>query len=241
MCVTLIADSYYGYCKKEVKTQISFAANLFGLCEEEHAGGALAFPSFDLGEDFSLSQYGSEVDHTWAETVRLHGDRMQLHTDGHGTDKMWPDIIYLPETARISLRHQRITWNKADGGEARIKLLAGNTYILPSGYKVEMSQNVKGQRWRLVGTQAEGTYCHKPCTVSGGGKSEISKSLSDAMLVGPVVVRNLEADMAKAREVLAYDASDRFVSPREPRRARSAPWCACSRPALISQGNTTPG
>ena len=31
--VTLIADNYFGYCKKEVKTQISFAANLYGLCE----------------------------------------------------------------------------------------------------------------------------------------------------------------------------------------------------------------
>jgi hypothetical protein len=37
--VTLIADNYFGYCKKEVKTQISFAANLYGSCEEEHAGG----------------------------------------------------------------------------------------------------------------------------------------------------------------------------------------------------------
>ena len=33
--VTVIADNYYGYCKKEVKTQISYAANLFGLAEEE--------------------------------------------------------------------------------------------------------------------------------------------------------------------------------------------------------------
>ena len=32
--LTIIADNYYGYCKKEVKTQISYAANLFGLCEE---------------------------------------------------------------------------------------------------------------------------------------------------------------------------------------------------------------
>ena len=42
--VTLISDNYYGYCKKEVKTQIGFAANLYGLAEEEHAGGALALP-----------------------------------------------------------------------------------------------------------------------------------------------------------------------------------------------------
>src|SRR5688572_21684209 len=49
--VTIIADNYFGYCKKEVKTQLSFAANLFG-CEEEHAGGAYVYPSYDLGEEF---------------------------------------------------------------------------------------------------------------------------------------------------------------------------------------------
>ena len=38
--------------------------------------------------------------------------------------------------------------------------------ILPSGYKVEMRKPSAGQRWRLVGTNAEGTFCHKPCTVS---------------------------------------------------------------------------
>src|SRR4051794_1550402 len=51
--VTIITDNYFGYCKKEVKTQISFAANLFGLAEEEHAGGALAFPATSIGETFS--------------------------------------------------------------------------------------------------------------------------------------------------------------------------------------------
>ena len=50
--VTILADNYYGYCKKEVKTQISFAANLFGLCEEEHAGGAIAFATYVLGQEF---------------------------------------------------------------------------------------------------------------------------------------------------------------------------------------------
>src|SRR5438045_130639 len=51
--LTLIADNYFGYCKKEVKAQISYAANLLGHCEEEHAGGALVYPSYDLGEEFS--------------------------------------------------------------------------------------------------------------------------------------------------------------------------------------------
>ncbi len=56
--VTIIADNYYGYCKKEVKTQISFAANLFGPCEEEHAGGAIAFPAYVLGREFYARRAG---------------------------------------------------------------------------------------------------------------------------------------------------------------------------------------
>ena len=219
VCVTLIADSYYGYCKKEVKTQISFSANLYGLCEEEHAGGALAFPSFDLGESFSVDQLGSKVDHTWNEVVRLHGDRMDIQPEGFGIDREWRNIIYLPETTHIDLRSLQITWTKPDGSAAERKLLVGETYVMPSGYKVQMSQTIKGQRWRLVGTQAEGTFCHKPCTVSGGGKSEISKALSDAMLSGPVTVSNLEKDIKQVREILAMSQdffTARFKNPRQP-------------------------
>ena len=54
--VTIIADNYFGYCKKEVKTQISYGANLFGLAEEEHAGGALAFATVSLGDRFLPEQ-----------------------------------------------------------------------------------------------------------------------------------------------------------------------------------------
>jgi hypothetical protein len=33
--VTILADNYFGYCKKEVKTQIGLTANIIGLAEEE--------------------------------------------------------------------------------------------------------------------------------------------------------------------------------------------------------------
>jgi len=213
--VTLIADSYYGYCKKEVKTQISFAANLLGLCEEEHAGGALAFPSFDHGESFVLDAHAA--DHTWAETVARHGCVMNVQPGGYGIDTRWPDVVYVPETARISLRSQRISWTSADGAAQQLKLLTGHTYVYPSGYKLEMSQSIKGQRWRLVGTQAEGTFCHKPCTVSGGGKSEISKSLTDAMITGPVIIGNFAGDMAAAADIIGFDFGERFKNPRLPK------------------------
>jgi hypothetical protein len=36
--ITVIADNYFGYCKKEVKTQLGYTANIYGQVEEEHAG-----------------------------------------------------------------------------------------------------------------------------------------------------------------------------------------------------------
>src|SRR5690606_6751554 len=106
--VTLIADNYYGYCKKEVKTQLSYAANLSGNAEEEHAGGAIAFPSFDLGEDFSLSEYSREVDHRFVGVSERYGDLFDLQPEGYGIDKKFPNILYVPEDVHIDLHRQSV-------------------------------------------------------------------------------------------------------------------------------------
>ena len=58
---------------------------------------------------------------------------------------------------------------------------------------------------------AEGIFCHKPCTVSGGGKSEISKSISDAIIQGPVFVAHFEEDFLRVAELIDHDYSDRFA------------------------------
>ncbi|HTL17369.1 MAG TPA: hypothetical protein VL793_09035, partial [Patescibacteria group bacterium] len=207
--VTLIADNYFGYCKKEVKTQISYSANLYGLCEEEHAGGALVFPSYDLGEDFSGNVHVKPMGHSFAEAVALYGQCMELRPEGYGIDRKFPDIIYVPETARFDLQQQRVSWPR-DGREQTVKLLPGRTYIRPSGYQVHMEQPASNRAWRLIGTVAEGTFCHKPCTVSGGGKSEISKSINDAILHGPVFVANFKQDFDHVDELLKHDYSGRF-------------------------------
>src|SRR5690606_1069593 len=100
----------------------------------------------------------------------------------------YPNIYYVPGDARFDLRTQRVTWGAGDEPAHSIKLLPGVTYVLPSGYKVEMVRPDSNSRWRLRGTTAEGILCHKPCTVSGGGKSEISKSIADATFSGPVFI-----------------------------------------------------
>ena len=210
--VTLIADNYFGYCKKEVKTQISFAANLFGLCEEEHAGGALVFPSYDLGEEFAGGVHVQDRGHSFDNAVAMFADVMELKPEGYAVDRKFADIFYVPEDASFDLRTQAVTWAN-DHGPQSIKLLSGYTYVRPSGYKVQMEKPPGNRAWRLVGTRGEGTFCHKPSTVSGGGKSEISKSISDAILQGPVFVADFKQDFAKVAELLVRDYSQRFRDP----------------------------
>jgi hypothetical protein len=214
--VTLIADNYFGYCKKDVKAQISFAANLLGQTEEEHAGGAIVFPSYDLGEDFQLNHQLAVVDHTFEETMAQLGDRIEVQPGRWARDREYPDICYVPEDASFDLRAQTISWPlKAPAASSThsIKLLPRNTYVLPSGYKVEMVKPDEGRRWRLRGTTAEGVLCHKPCTVSGGGKSEISKSIADATFIGPNFVGDVTADFDLVDAILRKEYGQRFLDP----------------------------
>jgi hypothetical protein len=212
--VTLIADNYFGYCKKEVKTQIGYAANLYGLCEEEHAGGALAIPQYNLGEYFSPDGTLTHLDHTLANVLHVMGDAITIHPEGYATDNKNPSIFYVPENAEFSIPEQNVTWTQA-GKVQRVKLLENRIFIYPSGYRVAMKQSTSSGNWRLVGTVSEGTLCHKPCTVSGGGKSEISKSLTDAMLSGSVFVADFEKDLDAVQEILDQNYSERFRVPRE--------------------------
>ncbi len=210
--VTLIADNYYGYCKKEVKTQISFSANLYGLVEEEHAGGATVFPSYDLGADFSGY---TEADAPSVDTiVAQSGGQFVAQPDGTAIDALHPAIILVPEQTRFDLAKQTIAWTKPDGSTQTLRLLAGKHYIRPSGYRIHMAPTLaEKSTWRLIGTAPEATLCHKPCTVSGGGKSEISKAISYAIIPGHVFIADFEADFAKVQEILSYNFSNRFKDP----------------------------
>ncbi len=206
--VTILADNYFGYCKKEVKTQIGYSANLFGLAEEEHAGGALAFATFSLGDRFlpELVRIVS-ANHRFAEVLALVGERATYHRSGYATDAIYPEIHYMPEDMEIDVHRQDITW-VSKGQEQHLKLLPGRIYIHPSGYKIRMAKHREAPSWRLIGTVPEGAFCHKPCTVSGGGKSEISKSLVDAVLPGSFYVRSFEDDMALVQAVVERDYDD---------------------------------
>jgi len=216
--VTIIADNYFGYCKKEVKTQIGFAANLYGLCEEEHAGGAIAYPSYILGQDFRADR-PSIRKAPFENVERLLGNRVESTPHGYAVDRSYPSIFYVPGDAAFSVRDGVVRWSH-QGQPRELTLLPDHIYVLPSGYKVRLEKQVGGNLWRLVGSVAHGTLCHKPCTVSGGGKSEISKPISSVMLTGPVFVRDYFQDLDQVAEVLKKDFSQIYRDPQPQARAR---------------------
>jgi hypothetical protein len=208
--VTVISDNYFGYCKKEVKTQLSMAANLFGNAEEEHAGGALIFPSYDLAEQIAVKDLPLDAPHGFTGAMELLGDSVEVRPEGYAVDRHYPDIFYVPENARFQLLAQKVTWEK-DGETLGIPLRFGHRYVLPCGYKIHMEKPPAGRAWRLIGTMAEGTLCHKPCTVSGGGKSEISKPISDAILAGSIFVADFKADFDRVDELIRGDYANRYA------------------------------
>ncbi len=207
--VTIISDNYFGYGKKTVKAQISYAANLMGQVEEEHSGGALVFPSFSLGESFQVNSRRHN-DRTFDDVLHDYGQWIDVQEEGHGIDRNFPNLVYIPEDAMADLRRQTISFRR-NGVEREIPLLPGRVYMAPSGYKLRMEKHPSAPSWRLIGTGGEGIFCHKPCTVSGGGKSEISKSISDYMQYGSVFVANFPEDAKLVDEMVSKDYSTRWT------------------------------
>jgi phosphoenolpyruvate carboxykinase (diphosphate) len=224
--VTIIADNYYGYCKKEVKTQISFAANLYGLAEEEHAGGAMAFATYVLGLEFYADRTVSLRKATFDEAMRLLGPMVERMPEGYAIDRRYPDILYVPEDTAFNVREGSVRWNN-HGAKQQLTMRAETTYVLPSGFRVWMEKQSFGSAWRLVGARPRGTLCHKPCTVSGGGKSEISKSIANVILKGPVFVRDYHHDMEEVAQILKKDFSALYKDRAPDERTR--------RPVLSSE------
>ena len=134
---------------------------------------------------------------------------MDIQPEGYAIDKNFPDVIYVPQDLRMDLSGQTITW-KHGNQQQQIRLQPGKIYVQPNGYKVEMEKNPGSSYWRLIGTDPVGTFCHKPCTVSGGGKSEISKSINDAVIYGPLFVDDLQHDLRRVLEICERDYSHRL-------------------------------
>ena len=222
--ITLIADNYYGYSKKEIKTQISYSANLFGLVEEEHAGGALAFARRVMGDTLDGKDYSEYHDNRFSfeEVKKLLIDRIDVQPENYAIDKKYPNIIYIPELAYVNTNTNSITWTHHNK-EQKLTLSPYKTYVHPTGNKFRLEKHNSIDLWRIVDTFAEGVFCHKPCTVSGGGKSEISKSMQNAITYGTFNIQDIDEDFKKADKIIEFDYSTRWKI-NDPKRPKSRPF-----------------
>ncbi|TDD97099.1 hypothetical protein E0F76_09985 [Flavobacterium cellulosilyticum] len=209
--VTIIADNYFGYSKKEIKTQISYSANLFGLVEEEHSGGAIAFPRGVMGDIVDGSVFSEKFgcQYSFEDVKSFLGDRIELKSANYAVDKKYPNIVYIPEDAYINTNTNSITWTYGNQ-EQKLILSPNKTYVHPTGNKFKLEKHNAVALWRIVNTSPEGIFCHKPCTVSGGGKSEISKSMQNAITYNAFNILDIEEDFKKADEIIEYNYSNRW-------------------------------
>ena len=141
--------------------------------------------------------------------VRDYPQLIDAKPEGYAIDRSFPDLIYIAGNAKADLHEQKLFWEK-DGAVHSLPLLPGQVYMTPSGYHVRIEKHPGSTTWRLIGTAAEGAFCHKPCTVSGGGKSEISKSLVDYMHFGPIFVADPDKDFKLLDEIFDKDYSARY-------------------------------
>src|ERR1051325_5401555 len=127
----------------------------------------------------------------------------------------------------MDIRTGKVKW-KHEGKAREIPLLPEQIYMAPTGQRFFISRHPGSGRFRIITTMPQGTFCHKPCTVSGGGKSEISKSLVDYMIYGPIYVSDLEKDLDQVQAIFLKDHSVRWKPGCEPHDYAKTP----SRPIL---------
>ena len=79
------------------------------------------FPSYDLGEEFNGDVLSKRSTHSFVEMISRFGDVMDLQPEGYAVDKKFPEIVYVPASARFDLQSQRISWTNPASGEQSIK------------------------------------------------------------------------------------------------------------------------
>ena len=229
--ITIIADNYFGLGKKTIMTDVSFAADRRGLVLQEHAGGAFVQPQVNLGAYFSVALHVKDCPH-FSRTLEILGDRISMQPEGYGIDNLDLNVWYLPETAEFTLNssEQKVYWTH-NGERHSAPLNPDVDYFIPNGRSIAiveepgLDHNIE---WKLVGRFARGTFIHKSDTVSGGGKSELAKDVSDLLQYDKLTVKNLEFALDGVEKILNGHYGPNFIFQQ---RFKDMEW-AGGRPAL---------
>ena len=160
--------------------------------------------------------------YTLAEVLERDPERFVLQPEGHALDREQPHVVLVPANPRYSLR----TMTRVLAGHRRRAPLdpAARRPQLPQPERLpgprSPSSPTTGRRGASSARCPIATSCHKPATVSGGGKSEISKAITDAFIFGSEFVADFDRDMDSVAAILDRDYSKRFLDPPAERPAR---------------------
>lgn len=115
---------------------------------------------------------------------------------GYMVDKTYPNIYYMPEIVQIELKDRTVYYEHPETQE-KMKMKVRNDcfYVLPNGYQIQLISHPISKQWMLIGTEQDVFFCFKPASVSGAGKSELSKSVMDAVSSGPFIVKDFDLCM----------------------------------------------
>ena len=135
--VTIIADNYFGYCKKEVKTQISYCGEPLRAVRGRTRRRRHCVPGLRARAGVSRRAGRSRSRRQpFEEAMRLLGDRVERAgrrvTRWTGS---YPDIFYVPENCGFQRPRRDRCSGRCEGGTHQLTLRPDDDYVLPSGYK----------------------------------------------------------------------------------------------------------
>lgn len=212
--VTLIADNYYGYCKKEVKTQLSYAADgragRRGTCRWRD--GVCQFQS---GEQIQRRQQTLQQPYLRRRRAD-YASLMHVQPEGYAIDATHPNVVYVSRTCVLPLSlHQRVT-RHINSVTHDIPLTPDIFISLRQATKFASKKHPAAPSWRLIGTLLQGAFCHKP--LYGQWRREKRNQQVHCrchLLHGPVFVADAENDLDLVQEIFDRDFSDRLETRRQ--------------------------
>lgn len=106
----IVVDNYFGYCKKEVKIQIFYLVNLFGLVEEEYFGGVCVYIFYNEGQEYVILVCDQMV----FDVVMVNLDYFEMFSDG----QVWvfdiDDVVLVLGGIKFSLCDGIVSWDNGD-------------------------------------------------------------------------------------------------------------------------------
>ena len=191
--VTIIADNYYGYCKKEVKTQISFAANLSACARRSTPAARSPSPPTCWGRSFTPA---APVSLKKARFDRSHATAWADRSSASRKATPWTGAIrtffYVPEDAEFSVREGTVALaERAAARAAAHAARATRPTCCPSGFRLRMEKQSAARPGGWSARARAARCATSPAPFPAAANRKFRSPSPTSILEGPGVRRRL--------------------------------------------------